>query len=97
MAPARVFPGRETSVLSDGFDALAVCHRKTLVALGRPEGLVARLTKTGRNCRLISTRWSLGSPGTTSTCCAKALRSSLFSRTITSLSKSRSSIRRHAS
>jgi hemerythrin-like domain-containing protein len=47
MALARVSPDRETSVMSDGFDALDVCYRKTLVALGRLAGLVARLTKIG--------------------------------------------------
>lgn len=47
MDPARVSSDRETSVMSDGFDALDVCHRKTLVALGRLAGLVARLTKIG--------------------------------------------------
>ena len=47
MDAVRVSPDRETSVMSDGFDALDVCHPKTLVALGRLAGLVARLTKIG--------------------------------------------------
>ena len=47
MDAVRVSPDRETSVMSDGFDALDVCHRKTLVALGRLAGLFARLTKIG--------------------------------------------------
>ncbi|MEP7118290.1 MAG: hemerythrin domain-containing protein [Acidobacteriota bacterium] len=47
MGPAHVSPDRATLTPQDGFDALDVCHRKTLVALGRLAGLIARLTKIG--------------------------------------------------
>ncbi|TMH30687.1 MAG: hemerythrin domain-containing protein [Betaproteobacteria bacterium] len=47
MNPIRVSPDRTAAPPHDGFDVLDVCHRQSLIALGRLAALVSRLTKVG--------------------------------------------------